>query len=118
MKLLRQIFLLLIVVLALPQWQADTISIQHDITAFHQEHTTAFAHVRIKPLRFKTTFTRHKRRPVALNDYYNHDRSLIPLTTFIPYSIQSTDKVLNGYYINPYLSVPIALRSWRGPPVA
>ncbi|WP_089763769.1 hypothetical protein [Chitinophaga terrae (ex Kim and Jung 2007)] len=118
MKLFRQILLLLVVVLALPQWHAEGISIQQSIPAFRQQHHSASAHAHIKPLRLKATLTRHKRRPVALNDYYNHDRSLIPLTTEIPYSVQAIDKVQNGYYFNPYLSIPVALRSWRGPPAA
>ncbi|MDQ0106475.1 hypothetical protein J2T02_001583 [Chitinophaga terrae (ex Kim and Jung 2007)] len=108
----------MVVVLALPQWHAEGISIQQSIPAFRQQHHSASAHAHIKPLRLKATLTRHKRRPVALNDYYNHDRSLIPLTTEIPYSVQAIDKVQNGYYFNPYLSIPVALRSWRGPPAA
>ena len=114
MKLFRQIVLLLVVVLALPLGQCNTIPVpENNAPAFSQT-----SHHLAKPLRYNETKKRHKRRPVALNDYFNHDRALIPLTTEIPYIVQSEEHILNGYYFNPYLSVPVALRSWRGPPVA
>ncbi|RFS19186.1 hypothetical protein DVR12_24780 [Chitinophaga silvatica] len=118
MKLFRHILFLLVVVLVSPQWRASKDSVP-DHPQFNLKHLNHFySHAWVKPLRYKVTLTRLKRRPVGLNDYYNHDRCLTPLTTNIPYFIPSDDKVLNGYYFNPYLSVPVALRSWRGPPTA
>ena len=118
MKFFPQLFFVLIAVMILPQGQGGSVPVRkmpvNSIHVASVPSSTATAEI----VRVKTTVTRHKRRPVALNDGYGHDKvctvSLGAITVYFHY----VDKILSGYYYNPYLSVPIPLRSWRGPPTA
>lgn len=113
MKLLRLLFLVLIAVCVLPQVeQADSyaraMAGQHSfsVTQYVLKHTP----------HFHTTIKKLKRRPVGLNDSSSQVCSIISFN--IPPRFIYVDDATSGYHCNPYLSVPVPLRSWRGPPVA
>ncbi|HEY9260051.1 hypothetical protein [Chitinophaga sp.] len=118
MKLLRQLFYVLIAVMILPLVQGVGVSVQKSVVDSIQEaHATAYK-VAMKAPGIKTTINRFKRRPVGINDSYGHQRVCPPLLTENTAKFIYVDKVQRGFYFNPYLSVPIPLRSWRGPPTA
>ncbi|SHL49753.1 hypothetical protein SAMN05444266_103521 [Chitinophaga jiangningensis] len=69
----------------------------------------------IKREKYKSSLTRHKRRPVGLNDYSDHpcNISCITLKDRFIYVVHTT-----GFLRACYHEVFTPLRSWRGPPVA
>ena len=118
MKFFRQLVFVLFAVMVLPRVQGRSVPLQKmPVKSIHVAAATAHAAV-AKIIRVQTTVTRHKCRPVALIDGYGHEKVCVvpldPITVHFHY----VDKILSRYYYNPYLSVPIALRSWRGPPTA
>jgi len=116
MKLLRQLFFVLIAVMILPAVQGHTLSVQKTIVgSIHESSATAFK-VAMKAPRFHATVNRFKRRPVGINDSYGHEKVGPLFLSAVTARFIYVDKILRGFYCNPYLSVPIPLRSWRGPP--
>lgn len=118
MKLLRQLFYVLIAVMILPAVQGPGVSVHKSaVNSIYEAHATAFK-VAMKVPGYRTTINRFKRRPVGLNDSYGHEKVCPPLLTGDAAKFIYVDKIQRGFYFNPYLSVPIPLRSWRGPPTA
>jgi len=74
-----------------------------------------FVAPKIKGEKFKSTLTRHKRRPVGLNDYSDHPCNIgyITLRDRFIYVARAT-----GFLRPCYHEVFTPLRSWRGPPLA
>ncbi|WP_143310883.1 hypothetical protein [Chitinophaga vietnamensis] len=120
MRLLRQIFLVLITVFILPLSQEGhgvATSTPYHLPALSSSLAYGHPVPAIKPqARYRQTVEKFKRRPVGINDY-NDQACAVTVTTcrnrFI--YVQRTRK---GYHQNRYLHVPIPLRSWRGPPIA
>ncbi|QJB37664.1 hypothetical protein HF324_07285 [Chitinophaga oryzae] len=110
MKILRLLFLVLITVCVLPQVE------QHDsYVRSQQQHTFNITQYVLKHTpRYKTTIKKLKRRPVGINDSHSQVCSIY-CASLPPYFIY-VDDTRTGYHCNPYLSVPVPLRSWRGPP--
>ena len=118
MKFFRQLFFVLIAVMVLPYVHGSSAPVQKmPVNSIHVAAAAAHAAV-AKIIRVHTTVTRHKRRPVALNDGYGHDKVCAVHFDAVTVHFHYVDNIPSRYYYNPYLSVPIALRSWRGPPTA
>lgn len=118
MKLFRHLLVLLISVMFLPQVQEQTGMIPlKGADNIHATSGTAFNATKKAP-RVRATVNRFKRRPVGINDSYGHERACPVFLSAVTARFIYVDKILNGYYFNPYLSVPTPLRSWRGPPTA
>lgn len=118
MKLFRHLFFVFIAVMFLPQVQGQAGRIQVKGTDnIHVTTGITFKAVEKAP-RFRTTVNRFKRRPVGINDSYGHEKVCPLLLSAVTARFIYVDKILKGYYFNPYLSVPTPLRSWRGPPAA
>lgn len=118
MKFLRQLFFVLIAVMILPQVQGHSLVVQKAVVnSIHETHAAAYK-VAMKAPRFKTTVNRFKRRPVGINDSYGHERVCPLFLSAVTAQFIYVDKIQQRFYCNPYLSVPIPLRSWRGPPTA
>jgi len=118
MKLLKHLFYVLIAIMILPAVQGTGASVQKSaVNSIHDAHAAAFK-AAMKAPGFRTTINRFKRRPVGLNDSYGHEKVCPPLLTENTAKFIYVDKIQHGFYFNPYLSVPIPLRSWRGPPTA
>ncbi|MGO4294919.1 hypothetical protein [Chitinophaga sp. RAB17] len=118
MKLLRQLFYVLITVMILPVVQGHSVPVQKSVVnSIHEARATAFK-AAMKVPGFRTTINRFKRRPVGINDSYGHEKVCPPLLSAVTARFIYVDKIQRGFYFNPYLSVPIPLRSWRGPPTA
>ncbi|MBO9731057.1 MAG: hypothetical protein J7623_20640 [Chitinophaga sp.] len=118
MKLLRHFFYVLIAVMILPAAQGPVMAVQKTaVNSIHEASATAFK-AALKAPRYHTAITRFKRRPVGINDSYGHEKVCPPLLSEITARFIYVDKIHAGFYFNPYLSIPISLRSWRGPPTA
>ncbi|PSL43468.1 hypothetical protein CLV51_108158 [Chitinophaga niastensis] len=115
MKLFRQLFFVLIAAFILPQLQGGSVLLQKSVAGntIHAANTGISA---LKAPNLRTTVTIFKRRPVGLND--GHEKVSPVFLAVVTARYIYVDKVLAGYHYNPYLSVPIPLRSWRGPPTA
>ncbi|HEY8957824.1 hypothetical protein [Chitinophaga sp.] len=117
MKLFRHLFFVWIAVMFLPQVQGQPGIIHTDADYIHVSAGITFKATAKTP-RIRATVTRFKRRPVGINDSYGHEKVCPVLLSAVTARFIYVDKTLNGYYFNPYLSVPTPLRSWRGPPAA
>ncbi|WP_142686983.1 hypothetical protein [Chitinophaga polysaccharea] len=118
MKLFRHLFFVLIAVMFLPQVQGQPGMIQaKGADNIHVSAGITFKATGKAPC-IRATVNRFKRRPVGINDSYGHEKVCPVLLSAVTARFIYVDKILNGYYFNPYLSVPTPLRSWRGPPVA
>jgi hypothetical protein len=115
MKLFRQLFFVLIAAFILPQLQGGKAPLQQRITdhAIHAAYTGISA---VNAQSLSITINKFKRRPVGINDC--HDEARPAYLTVITARFVYVDKIRTGYHYNPYLNVPIPLRSWRGPPTA
>ncbi len=118
MKLFRHLFVVLISVMFLPQVQGQPGMIRVKGAEHIQVSTGITFKATGKTPRVRATVTRFKRRPVGINDSYGHERACPVFLSAVTARFIYVDKILNGYYFNPYLSVPTPLRSWRGPPTA
>ncbi|MBC9933467.1 hypothetical protein [Chitinophaga qingshengii] len=113
MKILRLLFLVLITVCLLPQAERG------DGCALPKSHDPSFSitqYVLKHTPRYKTTIKKLKRRPVGINE--SHSRICPVYAVSLPPYFIYVDDNRSGYHCNPFLSVPVPLRSWRGPPVA
>lgn len=74
-----------------------------------------FVAPKLKSEKFKSSLTRHKRRPVGINDYSDHpcNVNITTLKNRFIYVVHTT-----GFLRPCYHEVFTPLRSWRGPPVA
>lgn len=118
MKLFRQLFFVLISVMILPQLQGHSLFVQKTAAGNIHETRMAATNAAIKAPRLRATVNRFKRRPVGINDSHGHERVCPLFLSAVTAEFIYVDKVPQGFYFNPYLSVPIPLRSWRGPPTA
>ncbi|MEC5144463.1 hypothetical protein [Chitinophaga sp. 212800010-3] len=118
MKLFRQLFFTLIAVMLLPQLREHSTPIQKRIAESIFASKVAAYNAAIKAPAYQTTITKFKRRPVGINDGYGHDKICPSCLELVTDQFIYVDRILKGYYANPYLSVAVPLRSWRGPPVA
>ncbi|HVI48549.1 MAG TPA: hypothetical protein VM802_27015 [Chitinophaga sp.] len=101
----------MITAFVLPQTAQNAVRIQQATGISFTKNKNAKA---IAAYRLQTTPTRFKRRPVGLNDY--HDRQCAVICITLRERFVYVADVISGYHSNPYLSIPVPLRSWRGPP--
>lgn len=119
MKLFRQLFFVWIAIMFLPHVQGHSEILQRNaLDNIHVANHGIVVVQQVEAPRVKATINRFKRRPVGINDSYGHEKVCPPLLSAIAPRFIYVDNTHRGYYFNPYLSVPIPLRSWRGPPTA